>query len=119
MYKRAFDTVGRVNYPQNRQYDQPFSALVAAGTVMSDPTLTPVQKALGMQIVADAAKETGFYFTTPDLVRAGIGAGMGYGAAYVTGKAMGAVFGMSPDAQKSMSRLGALGGLLRATGVWQ
>lgn len=91
----------------------------AAETIVNDKAMSPAQRAYALQLVNNAAKEKGGLFSTGDLVRAGVGAGLGYGAASLTGKTLGLVFGMSGPAQKTLARAGALGGLLRATGVWK
>ena len=97
-----------------------YNPTIAATTLINDEGLTPAQKAVTLDMLAKAtSKSPGFGFTTNDLVRAGIGAGLGYGAATVTGKILGAVFGLSPSSQRKLSNIGAVGGLLRATNIWR
>mgnify|MGYP000871629642 CR=1 FL=1 len=123
-------TSGDVNYPNPSagayarsgvETTFGYNPVVSAITLAQDASLTPAQKAIAVQMLADATRrsQSSFGFTTPDLIRAGIGAGLGYGAAKVTGKVLGAVFGLAPESQKQLSTIGAVGGLLRATGVWR
>lgn len=102
------------------KFDNVFLSPSAAQTLAMDSSLSPVQKAIAINMVREASKDKGgIGFTTTDLVRAGIGAGLGYGAAAITGKTLGSVFGLNPKTQKTLARIGAVGGLLKATGVWK
>lgn len=91
----------------------------AAITVVSDPTLSPMQKTLAMQIIRNARKDESPLITTEDIVKGAIGAGLGYGAARVTGSVLGSIFGLSAENQTTLARIGALGGALRNTGIWR
>lgn len=92
----------------------------AISTVMSDPTLDPVQKAQGLIIVNKAAEnESRGLITTGDVIRGAVGAGLGLGAGVIAGKSLGALFTLPANTQKVLAGTGAVGGLLKATGVWK
>jgi len=92
----------------------------ALDTILRDTTLDPVQKALGVTIINEAMdnKSNGLFSTT-DLIRGAWGAGLGLGAGIVVGKTMGAFFSLPKKSQNILAGAGALGGLLKATGVWE
>ena len=102
----GLDTSSGSSYPGATTQFGPSSSLRAvesATTLLADPNLSPIQKALGMQLIADAADNNdGVHFQTSDLIRAGLGARLGYGAAAITGKVLGAVFGLPPNNQKQL-----------------
>ena len=87
--------------------------------IMNDPVMSPYEKAVAMQSVANALAQSDKkgMFTVGDLVRGAIGAGLGYGGARVAGKLLGFSFGLSPSAQKRLGQIGAIGGLLGNTGI--
>lgn len=95
-----------------------FMANQAMQTVMNDPIMSPVQKVQTMTIIRDAVSQNQRpLLTTKDLVRAAVGTGIGYAEGAIAGKIMGAVFGLPPQTQQTISRIGAFGGLLKATGI--
>lgn len=88
-------------------------------TVLSDPTLDPVARAQGVVLINEAARgEPRAIITTGDLVRGAVGLGLGYSGGLMTGKVLGGFFSLPGRTQKRLAQAGALGGLLRATGVW-
>lgn len=91
----------------------------ATGAVMADTSMDPYQKALAITVIQEAAgdKPHGLV-TTSDLVRGAVGLGLGYTAGSLFGKVLGAVGTLPPTTQKTLARVGAIGGLLRATGIW-
>lgn len=93
----------------------------AARVVIQDPTLSPTQKTILMESIAAADQMTGFpkAFTTGDLAKGLIYAGLGAGAANISARAAGAVFGLPKKYRGPATAAGALGGVLRATGVWE
>lgn len=97
-----------------------YNPLMSAHVVLTDPSLSMSQRAIAVDIISQANRRTpSFGFTTGDLIHGAIGAGLGYGAAALTGKILGSVFSLSPQAQSRLSAAGAVGGLLKATGIWK
>lgn len=94
----------------------PFDSI---STILSDPTLDPLSKAQGVVIVNEAANgnKKGL-FTTGDLVRGAVMAGFGYLGGVTVGKALGTLFGLPNKAQKRLAQAGAVGAVLKSTGVW-
>ncbi len=90
-----------------------------APLILADTQLSPIQKTLALQIMNDASKDRGGFFDTRALVNAAVGAGLGYGAALLTGKILGSVFSIDPIHTKNLAEMGAVGGLLRATRIWK
>ncbi len=90
-----------------------------APLVLADSNLSPIQKTLALQIMNDASKDKGGFFDTKSLVNAAVGAGLGYGAALVTGKIMSSIFSIDPSHTKQLAEMGAIGGLLKATRIWK
>lgn len=116
--KESASTFGADPVFKNRSH---ISVNSSIDTIMADPTLSPLQKAIGVDILdkADQAGRKGGLITTGDIVSGAVGAGLGYGAGLATGKVMGTVFGLPKATQKRLAQAGALGGLLRMTGIWQ
>ena len=94
---------------------------VAAGTLITDPILNPAEKATAFRTLAGAmqSRNDQGLITTGDLVRGAMGAGLGYAAGSLVGRTMGAVFGAPPELQQTLGRIGLVGGLLRASGIWR
>jgi 2'-5' RNA ligase len=93
------------------------SVAAAANSVMADVTLNPMEKARALYAIdlADSGNDFRGLVTTPDLIRGAIGAGMGA----MAGRVLGALGGLPSATQSRMARVGAVGGLLRATGLWR
>lgn len=87
--------------------------------IMADPILSPYEKAVAVQSVANALEQSDKQglFTVGDLVRGAIGAGLGYGGARLAGTLLGRTFGLSPNVQKRIGQVGAVGGILANTGI--
>lgn len=114
---------GNVNYPMGDPYgfSAQYAPLPSAMAVVSDTSLSPLQKTLALQsirLASEKANNRGL-FSTEDLVHGFVGAGLGYAAATVTGKVLGSVFGLSQDHQSQLANIGAIGGLLKSTGIWR
>jgi len=84
--------------------------------IENDPTLGIVDRINAKNFLLDASggKKTGL-IGSGDITRAAVNAGLGGTAAYMTGKALGSFFGMSPKAQRTLTAVGVLGGLLKGT----
>jgi 2'-5' RNA ligase len=95
-----------------------FDPVSAAHVIARDPMLSPAQQGLAFQMLLDAsASRQGGLISTRDLVNAGIGAGLGYLGGNLVGRVMGSVFGLPPGVKTTAARIGAIGGLLNATGI--
>lgn len=109
-----------LNAPQealNRK--DPFYVQYAIQAIQNDPTLNPYERAFLQKVTLDAARQKQSYLiTTPDLIRAAAGAGLGYLAGSVVGKGLSFIFNLPPATQRAVARTGAVGGVLRATGIW-
>lgn len=90
-----------------------------APLILADSALSPIQKTLALQIMNDASKDTRGFFDTRSLVNAAVGAGLGYGAALITGKIMSSIFNIDPSKTQQLAEMGAIGGLLKATKIWK
>lgn len=89
-------------------------------SVISDPTLAPTQKALLLGIIQKATDNNGgLSFSTPDLIHAAVGTGIGYYGAKLTANALSQVFELSPQTQAAIAIIGGVGGMLRSTGIWK
>ncbi len=84
--------------------------------VLTDPFATPQLMAatVGMTEAANQARG-GFGIISPyDLARIGVGMGAGLAQAYLGGKVLGALAGLTPQAQKQLQRTGAFAGAIKA-----
>ena len=90
-------------------------------TIFKDTSLLPGQKSQLQTVVRQAESRAGGggLVSTNDLVNAGLGYFAGSLAGKSAGKVLGGIGIMSPDKQSKLARLGGIGGLLRATGIWQ
>lgn len=88
----------------------------AAQMLLADKLMNPLQRAMTFQVLQDASQQQPTV-TTGSLVRAAVGAGLGYVGGNLVGRFMGAVFGVPPALQHRVAQVGALGGLLNAVGV--
>lgn len=115
-------TFGSINLPKEDPllFSRKIASKPAKQLIKEDMGLSPVQRLQVSQLVEDAEKESDMsgLISTGDIIKAGLGAGIGFGGAYVTGKVLGTVFGLPSNVQKRMAQVGAIGGALRATGVW-
>jgi hypothetical protein len=86
-----------------------FNFADTAPTVLLDADLGPAQKAFALTLLQRAQKnKADAGFTTNDLIMAGLGAGLGYGAAKLTGKVLGTIFSLPDSTQRTISQLGEL-----------
>ena len=96
---------------------------MARNMIRTDPTLT-LQERLALYNMLNAAGaqsgkgKTGLV-STGDFARAAVGAAAGGGVGWATGKLLGALLGITPKSQRRLRDVGALGGILRATGIWR
>lgn len=84
--------------------------------VLTDPFATPQLMAatVGMTEAANQARG-GFGIISPyDLARIGVGMGAGLAQAYLGGKVLGALAGLTPQAQKRLQQTGAFAGAIKA-----
>ena len=86
----------------------------ARGTIIADPHMTVYEKVQGLNMLDEASRgRTAGIVSYGDMVRAAVGAGMGYAAASV----LGTVLAMPPAATRRLSNIGILGGILANTGI--
>jgi len=98
----------------------PIGIAQAQGTIYADPAMSVSEKVrtLGYMSRATHGQDSGLLSNPGRKLFGGmLGAGLGYGAAAMGSKVMGAVFGLRPQAQSTLSRIGAVAGLLRGAGV--
>ena len=118
-----FMTSGPVT--QNPEMNRPSIGLnTALATIEVDPQLSPGQRLQAksmVQLAAQSANQTrrGGLFSTGDLIRSAVGAGVGYTAGRTGGALLGAFFGLSPIMQRRLAQTGMVAGIARATGIWQ
>lgn len=84
--------------------------------VLADPFAPPAVRAGAAALVTAADRSTGGLglISPADIARIAIGAGAGYVQAYAGAKVLGALAGLSPDAQRAMSQMGTVAGALNA-----
>jgi hypothetical protein len=84
--------------------------------VLVDPFATPQLQAatVGMTEAANQARGGLGIISPYDLARIGIGMGAGLSQAYLGGKVLGALAGLTPQAQKRLQQTGAFAGALKA-----
>ena len=86
--------------------------------LLDDPFLSVREKSDIIQALDNTGKRSGM-ITTSQLIKGGIGAGLGYASASVMGRAVGAMFGgLETKTQKRLQRAGVIAGVLRGTGIW-
>lgn len=102
-------------------WESPMTVDTLSRGISEDRNLTGTQKsqALGHIGFADLTAQKGGLVTTTDLVRAGTGYWGGKMAGAAAGKVLGALGVLPSRTQSKLAKLGAWGGLLRATGIWQ
>lgn len=85
-------------------------------TVMMDPYATlPLQIATaGLTEAANQAKGNTGIISPYDIARIGVGMGAGLSQAYLGGKVLGALAGLTPQAQKTLQQAGMFAGALKA-----
>ena len=115
LLKRSF-----LDYYASNRTDIPVHHSI--GMIYNDPVMGTMEKAKAVSYLYDAhqgSEGTGLV-SWGDVSRAAIGAGVGYGAATLFGKAVGGIFGGLPDStQKKLQTTGVLGGILMNTGALQ
>jgi hypothetical protein len=84
--------------------------------VMADPfTPPPLQSAtMGLVGAADSYRGNSGFITPMDIARVGLGMGAGYVQATIGGKVLGALAGLTPQAQKSLQSAGVVAGALKS-----
>lgn len=84
--------------------------------VLSDPFLTPQLQAatVGLVSSADTMRGNSGIIGPQDLVRVAVGMGAGLSQAYLGGKVLGALAGLTPDAQQKLQQMGMFAGALKA-----
>jgi hypothetical protein len=84
--------------------------------IMNDPFApVPIQAAtLGIVSAADNYRGNSGFITPMDIARVGLGMGAGYVQATVGGKVLGALAGLTPQAQKTLQTAGVVAGALKS-----
>lgn len=84
--------------------------------VLNDPFAPqPIQAAtVGLVSAANAYKGNSGFITPLDIARVGLGMGAGYVQATVGGKVLGALAGLTPQAQKTLQTAGVVAGALKS-----
>jgi hypothetical protein len=84
--------------------------------VLVDPFATPQLQAatIGMTEAANQSRGGMGIISPYDLARIGVGMGAGLAQAYLGGKVLGALAGLTPQAQKRLQQTGAFAGALKA-----
>lgn len=102
-------------------WDTPLTTDSIASTILEDQSLSMGEKGdvLNHLSLAEMQGGRGGLVSTPDLVRAGVGYWGGKAAGGVAGKVLAAMGVIPEGSRKTLGRMGAIGGLLRATGIWQ
>jgi hypothetical protein len=86
--------------------------------IATDPVMTPVDKALAMNVILTASNnQPRGLIGLGDLVRGAVGAGLGYAAGTMVAKAMDGLLGLPDPIQKVLHATGAIGGALMAAGL--
>lgn len=86
--------------------------------VSTDPGMTPVEKAMAMNVILQASdgRDRGL-IGFGDLVRGAVGAGLGYVGGVAVAKTMDALLGLPDPMQQILHATGAIGGALVASGL--
>ena len=113
--KEAFSMYGEPD-PENPIPAVPIGS--AMHLVAGDPYLSADQKGqfYGFLTSASDGNRRGLLHPS-NVIKAGIGAGLGYTGANVAAKVLGSVFGLQPSTKKTLRRMGALAGALLGSGV--
>lgn len=84
--------------------------------VLTDPFTPPAlaAAAVGLVTAADAAKGGGGVISPWDITRIAVGAGAGLAQAYLGGRVLGALAGLTPQAQQRLQQAGTVAGALKA-----
>lgn len=86
--------------------------------IMTDPFLSSVEKARALAAL-DSTPSSGL-ISWGDVTRGAVGAGVGYVAGDLFGRALSTVFGkIEPKTQRTLKHTGMAAGILRGTGVLQ
>lgn len=89
-----------------------------AGEIVTDQNLSPFSKAKAIGILQASNNSTDGLVTWPSIARAAAGAGVGYIAATLFGKTVGAIFGgLSQPSMRRLKTLGVVAGMLKGTGA--
>lgn len=117
-------TYGAVDLPvmDNLAFSRRFSTNETRRLLAADAGLSPVQRLQVLSLVDSAERQSPEYrglISTRDIVRAGVGAGIGYVAAKTTAGILGRAVGMPSNLQHRLTQAGAIGGALRGSGIWQ
>ena len=117
-------TYGAVDLPymDSLAFSRRFSTNESKRLLASDPTLSSAQRMQVMTVLNSAEQQEPGYrglISSRDILRAGVGAGIGYAGAKALAGVVGRAVGLPPHLQSRAAQLGAIGGALRATGVWQ
>lgn len=85
-------------------------------TVMMDPFTPPAIRAatVGLTEAADQSKGNSGIINPFDIARIGVGMGAGLSQAYLGGKVLGALAGLTPKAQNTLQQTGMFAGALKA-----
>ena len=88
------------------------------GMISTDPMLSSYQKAQAINFVQSAQPSGSGIISWPTVSRAAVGAGIGYAAATLFGKALDTVFGgLSSPSQRKLQGAGTIAGILMNTGA--
>jgi hypothetical protein len=85
--------------------------------VWDDPYLPDAYKGMASGVVEGASQIAGdSSLVSPlDIARLGVGTGSGWLSGLVVGKTLGALAGITPDAEKKIQQAGIFAGLVRST----
>lgn len=121
LFEKAAARLKRAGLPSLPAHDMPPIGIShTRAQIMSDMNMTPGEKVRALYHVDQAAGgDRSGLLANPGqkLFGSMLGAGLGYGTAALGGKVMGTVFGLQPKYQNTLSRVGAVAGLLRGAGV--
>lgn len=88
------------------------------GMIRTDPLMSPIQKAQAISMLERAQPSGSGIIGWPTVSRAAVGAGIGWTAATLFGKALDTVFGgLSTPAQRRLQGAGTIAGILLNTGA--
>lgn len=107
LYKKASSNVSNIMLP--RMQKDPFNQMI-----ISDPYTSMAIKAktIGMIEAASQAKGGATWISPFDIARIAVGMGSGAVSGMLVGKTLGALAGITPEAQQGLQRAGILAGLL-------
>ena len=105
-------------FGRKEEPDQPIPIMSTKMLIMSDPNIRIEDKAEILSYIDESAggRKAGL-LSSNNMLRAGLGAGLGWAGAGLASRVVGSIFGISEESKKRLKDMGAIAGLLYGSGV--